>query len=141
MSLSWFFSSKKKTHATEPPGYTAESQGDDYVFVEKRENPQGDSGYVGPCPNSALPYSPVPDPRTVEQTSSMNISQNQNFLYGVPFKLSTDTVLLKHDSVNRNRIHANQVLSHISQLNFKSFEYDFLVEKSVVLEAGGRDIG
>jgi hypothetical protein len=36
---------------------------------------------------------------------------------------------------------ASEVSLHISQLNLKLFEYDFLVEKSVVMEAGDRDLG
>jgi hypothetical protein len=38
-------------------------------------------------------------------------------------------------------MHTSEVLLHISQLNLKLFEYDFLVEKSVVMEAGDRDFG
>lgn len=145
MSLSWFFGSKKKAPDTEPQDYTAKSQGDGFVFVEKTENLQSGSGCPGPSHNPPLPYSLAPDSRIVQQTSStkdtMNISHNQNFLYGVPFKLHSDTASFINDSVYRYRNHANEVLLHISQLNLESFEYHFLVERSVVLEAGDRDLG
>jgi hypothetical protein len=146
MSLSWFFGSKKKTPGTEPQDYSAKSEGD-FILVEKTDNLQlpSDSGCAGSCHYPALPYSLAPDSIIVPQTSptkgTMNISHDQNFLDGVPFKLHPDTASVINDSVNRNRSHASEVLLHISQLNLKSFEYDFLVEKSVVLEAGDRDLG
>jgi hypothetical protein len=136
MSLSRFFGSKKKTSDTELPEHAAD--GNDYVFVEKREDMQSDSRYGGHCHHPELPYSLVPDcskaPQTSSTSNTMNSHQNQNFLYGVPFKLTSDNSSFTQGSVNGSRIHANEVLSHILQLNLESFEYDFLVEKSVALE-------
>jgi hypothetical protein len=142
MSLSWFFGSKKKTSDTDISVQATELHGDDYVFVEKREDAQRDSRYDGHCLYPDLPYSLVPNSSKVHQTSStnstMNGLQNQNFLCGVPFKLTSDNSSFADDAVNGSRTHANKVLSHILQLNLESFEYDFLVEKSVVREV--RDI-
>jgi hypothetical protein len=145
MSLTWFFGSKRKAPDTEPQECTPKSEGDGFVFVEKTANQQSGSGCAGPSHYPALPYSLAPDSRIVPQTSStedtMNISQNHNYLYGVPFKLHSDTASFINDLVYRYRSHANEVLLHISQLNLESFEYHFLVERSVVLEVGDRDLG
>jgi hypothetical protein len=140
MSLSWFFGSKKKASDTEPQDYTSKSQGDEFIFLEKSDNLGSGSCCAGPSQYPALPYSLAPNSEIAAQTSStkdtMNISQNKNFLYGVPFKLHSDVALFTSDCVNRN--HTKEVLLHISQLTQDSFEYDFLVERSVVLEAGNR---
>lgn len=137
MSLSWFFSNKKKTSDTELPENATESHSDDYVFVDKKEDTQSDSRYGGHCHYPELPYSLVPDsskaPPNSSTNSTLNGPQNQNFLYGVPFKLTVDNGSFIYNSVNGSRIHANDVLSHILQLNLESFEYDFQVEKSMVL--------
>jgi hypothetical protein len=140
MSLSRFFGSKKKTLDSEPQQHISEWQ-NDYVFIEKVENLQArsESGGSHHCP--ALPYSLAPDKGIIPHTSmkgTMNTC-HQNFLYGVPFKLYSDHASL--DAVNRRMMHASEVLLHISQLNLKSYEYDFLVEKSVVMEAGDRNLG
>jgi hypothetical protein len=140
MSLSSLFGSKKKTLDTEPQQHTSEWQ-NDYVFVEEVEILQAgsESGGSRHCP--ALPYSLAPDMGMIPHTSTKDTMNtcHQNFLYGVPFKLYSDHV--SFDAVNKRMMHASEVLQHISQLNLKSFEYDFLVEKSVVMEAGDRDLG
>ena len=59
--------------------------------------------------------------------------QNQNFLFGVPFKLSSDVISIASDT-SINIVHANQFLSYITQLNMETFDYGFQVEKSVILE-------
>lgn len=144
MSLSWFFGSKKKAPDAEPQDYTAKSQGDGFVFVENADNQQSGSDCAGPSHYPALPYSLAPDSTIVPQTSTegtINISQNHNLLYGVPFKLHSDTASVINDLVYRYKSHANEVFLHISQLNLESFEYHFLVERSVVLEVGDRDLG
>jgi hypothetical protein len=140
MSLSWFFGSRKKASDTEPQDCTAKSQGDEFVFVQKTDNLQSGSGCAGPTHYPELPYSLAPDTGIVPQVSSTKdtMNMNKNFLCGVPFKLHSDVALFISDCVNANRNHANEVLLHISQLNQDSFEYDFLVERSVVLEAGNR---
>jgi hypothetical protein len=141
MSISWFFGSKKKTSDNEPQDCTAKQQGDEFVFVEKAEDLQTGSSCAGPTHYPALPYSLAPDSGIVPQTplkDTTNVSQNKSFLYQVPFKLHSDIASLISDCVNRNRNHVNEVLLHISQLNLESFDYDFLVERSVVLEAGNR---
>jgi hypothetical protein len=138
MALSWLLGSKKKS---EPPEGATELYQDDYVFVERKEETQIDSRYAGQRVYPVLPYALTSDSTKVPQTSStssmMNCPQTQNFLNGVPFKLTSDTSFI-HDSMNGSRSHADEVLSHILQLNLESFEYDFRVEKSVVLEV--RDI-
>jgi len=141
MSLSRFFgSSKKKTLDSEPQQHTSEWQ-NDYVFIEKVENQQArsESGGSRHCP--VLPYSLAPDMGMSPHTSTKGTVNtcHQNFLYGVPFKLYSDHASL--DAVNRRMMHASEVLLHISELNLKLFEYDFLVEKSVVMEGGDRDLG
>jgi len=140
MSLSRFFGSKKKTLDSDPQQHTSERQ-DDYVFIEKAENQQvrNESGGSHHCP--ALPYSLAPYTGMIPHNSTKGTVNtcHQNFLYGVPFKLYSDHASL--DAVNRRMMHASEVLLHISQLNLKSYEYDFLVEKSVVMEAGDRDLG
>lgn len=135
MSLSWFFGNKKKSVDSEPQEYTSECQ-DDYVVVEKIENPQASSESRH---YPALPYSLAPDVGLIQHTSTKGTMNtcHQNFLTGVPFKLYPDH--MSHEAVNRRMMHASEVLLHISQLNLELFEYDFLVEKSVVLEAG--DLG
>ena len=140
MSLSWFLGSKKKTLDLEPQQHTSEWQ-NDYVFVEKVENQQARSESGGSRHSPALPYSLAPDTGMIPHTST-KVTMNtchQNFLYGVPFKLYPDHVSL--DAVKIRMMHASEVLLHISQLNLELFEYDFLVEKSVVMEAGDRDLG
>lgn len=142
MSMSWFFGSKKKSPDSEPQQTT--ELHDDYVLVEKAQNLQANSEYGGSHHCPALPYSLVPDTGMVPHgphtsTNSIMNACHQNFLSGVPFKLSPDASFTL-DAVNRRK-HASETLLHISQLNLKSFEYDFLVEKSVVLEAGNRDVG
>jgi hypothetical protein len=134
--MSWLFGSKKKTLDSEPQQHTSELQ-DDYVLVEKVENLQARSESRH---YPALPYSLAPHIGVISDNSTkgpMNTC-HQNFLYGVPFKLYRDRVPL--DAVDRI-MQASEVLLQISQLNLKLFEYDFLVEKSVVLEAGDRDLG
>nr|AGM32258.1 hypothetical protein [Coptotermes formosanus] len=145
MSLSWLFGSKKKTLDSEPQQQTSELQ-DDYVLVANAENFQanGEDGESGHCP--ALPYSLAPDIGMVPHGPSTSTKStinacHQNFLHGVPFKLYPNNMSPTLDAVNRRRMHASEFLLHISHLNLKSFEYDFLVEKSVVLEAGDRDLG
>jgi hypothetical protein len=139
MALSWFTSSKKKTLDSESQQHTSELQ-DDYVLVEKVENLQAISESGGSGHYPALPYSLAPDTGMISHTSTKGTVNtcHQNFLYGVPFKLYADRVSLA--AVNR-MMQDSEVLLHISQLNLKLFEYDFLVEKSVVLEAGDRDLG
>jgi len=139
MSLSRWFGSKKKTLDSEPQQHTSEWQ-NDHVFVEKVENLQA-SESVGSRHCPALPYSLAPDMEMIPHTSTKGTMNtcHQNFLYGVPFKLYPNHVSL--NAVNSRMMHASEVLLHISQLNLKLFEYDFLVEKSVVMEAGDRDLG
>jgi hypothetical protein len=138
--MSWLFGSKKKTLDSEPQQHTSELQ-EDYVFVEKVENLQARSESGGSHHYPALPYSLAPGMGVISHTSTKGPLNtcNQNSLYGVPFKLYHDRVSL--DAVDRRMMHASEVLLHISELNLKLFEYDFLVEKSVVLEAGDRDLG
>jgi hypothetical protein len=140
MSLSRLFGSKKKNVDSEPQQPTSEWQ-NDYVFVENVENLQARSESGGSRYCSALPYSLAPDMGVTPHTSTEGTVNtcHQNYLYGVPFKLYPDHVSL--DAVNRRMMHTSEVLLHISQLNLKLFEYDFLVEKSVVMEAGDRDFG
>jgi hypothetical protein len=137
MSLSWFFGNKKKSLDSEPQHYTSECQ-DDYVVVEKAEDQQASSESRH---YPALPYSLAPNTGMIQYTSTKDTMNtcHQNFLNGVPFKLYPDHASL--EAVNRMMMHASEALLHISELNLKLFEYDFLVEKSVVLEAGDRDLG
>jgi hypothetical protein len=140
MSLSRFFGSKRKTLDSEPQQHTLEWQ-NDCVFVEKVENLQARSESGGSRHYPALPYSLAPEMGMIPHTSTKGTMNtcHQNFLYGVPFKLYSDDVSL--DAVNKRMMHASEVLLYISQLNLKSYEYDFLLEKSVVMEAGDRDFG
>ncbi|KAJ4434155.1 hypothetical protein ANN_16475 [Periplaneta americana] len=144
MSLSWFFGSKKKTPEPDP---SSEGRGEEYIFVEKKDNVQLVTGSTGPSPYPQLPYALLaqntlapPTPSSPCNVVTNSMSQNQNFLYGVPFKLSPETSIT-NDSVTKNIIQANEILSHITQLNMESFEYDFLVERSVVLEQRERELG
>jgi hypothetical protein len=140
MSLSWFFSNKKKTLDTEPQQHTAESG--DYIFVDEPENQQVKNECGGSHHYPALPYSLAPGMGMLPHTSTQSTVNtcHQNFLYGVPFKLYPDNMSLTPNAVNMWMMGANEAFLHISQLNLKSFEYDFLVEKSVVLEAGYRSV-
>jgi hypothetical protein len=140
MSLSGIFGSKKKTlDYSEPQQHTTEWQ-NDYVFVEKVENLQARSESGGSRHSPALPYSLAPDMGMISHTSTKDTMNtcHQNFLYGVPFKLYSEHVSC--DVVNRRMMHASEVIRRISQLNLRLFEYDFLVEKSVVMEARDREL-
>ena len=130
MSFSWFFGSSKKKSEV-PPEITHETQGDEYVYIERTLKPEEDSG-ASFYPK--LPYAVAPHPGTQSPAmNTLNVAQSQNFLSGVPFKLSPEVISIASD-VGGNIVHANQFLSYITQLNMESFDYDFQAERSVILE-------
>ncbi|PSN33614.1 hypothetical protein C0J52_16497 [Blattella germanica] len=138
MALSWIFGGSSKKKSTDTAAATENNpdiQGDDspYVFIERAVRAEEDSKLYPTLPYAIAPQHST-QPSVTNNAANIAQNQNQNFLYGVPFKLSSDATSLSTDSVSSNIIHANEVLSHITQLSMESFDYDFLVERSVVIE-------
>ncbi|KAJ9593288.1 hypothetical protein L9F63_015163 [Diploptera punctata] len=130
MSFSWFFgSSGKKKSEAGPSENTQETQSGEYVFIERTVRNEEETGATI-YPN--LPYAVTPQAGTQSSGSNniTNVTQNQNFLFGVPFKLSSDIIFVTSDA-SMNIVQANHFLSYITQLNMETFDYDFRVEKSV----------
>lgn len=142
MPLEWLFGSKKKAEP-DPQFPVAEVKEDDFVLV-------GNEQFLRPRTfsevraNALLPYSLAPATTIVapETSNTPDLTLNLNFLHAVPFNISTTETFHDIDSATAYQIRASQEISYIStSLNSGAFHYDFKVEKSVVQEAGSRDLG
>jgi len=132
--MSWFFG-KKKHHRESPPDTpeeTVPSQAEDYIIVEKQDNPlsptSGMGGglypYLGDGPAVPAPYPPIAGQHNVLP------GESQNYLHGVPFKLSKSF----DNDFEIDRLKIDEILSFVIGVKNEDYDYDFSLESSVINE-------
>ncbi|XP_044001978.1 uncharacterized protein LOC122848165 [Aphidius gifuensis] len=147
--MSWLFGKKKQkespTDSAEETTSVGPSQPDDYIIIEKQGNPFAPmnpaSGSVSSSSgNSLYPYlndgsMNYPSvPSTIPQQINNNNNQieQQNYLTGVPFKLSKQFDDDQNNEIERLKI--DEIISYYSRVNVDNFNYDFGLEESVINE-------
>lgn len=144
MSLStWLFGKKKSPTSPVESSETDVSfvpESEEFVIVERKADPGYPSGN-NPNMYPQLPYSLGPGqrqapnlPTILQRGNSVDSSIHQNVLRDVPFRLSPELAREKEDHLQEIRMRSNDIMYRISQVNLKSYDYNFSVEQSVVLE-------
>nr|CAD7590376.1 unnamed protein product [Timema genevievae] len=137
MSFSWFSGRKKSpdrdnSEEGENPNADLDSQDDTFVFIERKRNLPADNSELYP---NLLPYPLAPttatQPQSIERESNTTGTiQTQNFLSGVPFKLSSSALY----NLQPSTFEADQASQLLERLRVAEFDYDFSVENSVLME-------
>lgn len=151
MPLDWLFGSKKKAeqdhHVTEEK---PNSSSDDFVMLDSDQ--ASASGGLNCAMYPQLPYAisgnsasqvePLPGCIAEDNSTQHEVTGVQGFLSGVPFKLTSADTFQDIDSATAYHLRANQFITHVIEgITTDRFSYDFQVEKSVLHEAGCRDLG
>lgn len=144
--MSWFFGKKKQKESPtdssteETPGIINHS--DDYILIDKHGNPitpqnsltgnnsASSDGRLYPYLNDGTTNFPSV-PSTIPQQIT-NISEQQNYLTGVPFKLSKELDDEKSGEIEKLKI--DEIISFILRINNENYVYDFGLEESVINE-------
>ncbi|XP_043270116.1 uncharacterized protein [Venturia canescens] len=124
--MSWLFGKKK--HRESPPETPEEpnnAQSEDYIIVEKEENPTP----LGPSGSLYPQLGPTPYPPAIVQQQSQS-SESQSYISGIPFKLSK--TLNSDFEVERLRI--DEITSFVHQIINEDYDYEFNLERSVINE-------
>nr|CAD7204576.1 unnamed protein product [Timema douglasi] len=142
MSFSWFSGRNKSPDRESSEGENSNAdvndQDDAFVFIERKQNLPPNNSELYP---NLLPYPLAPttatQPQTVERDSNTtgNI-QTQNFLSGVPFKLSSSALY----NLQPSTFEADQASQLLERLKVAEFDYDFSVENSVLMEESSKDL-
>nr|CAD7462971.1 unnamed protein product [Timema tahoe] len=140
MSFSWFSGRKKspdRENSEEGENLNADLDGQDdaFVFIERKQNLPPDNSELYP---NLLPYPLAPttatQPQSIERESNTTGTiQTQNFLSGVPFKLSSSALY----NLQPSTFEADQASQLLERLKVAEFDYDFSVENSVLMEESG----
>ncbi|XP_043477383.1 uncharacterized protein LOC122508228 isoform X1 [Leptopilina heterotoma] len=140
MKMSWLFG-KKKHQKDSPPDTPEEAtpveQGDDFIFIERR-NPGGSIGENDARGNnlypsiSGMPYYPPLQQNKIQQNPQ--IDSQPNYINGIPFKYSKDFERSILNDMDIDRLRVNEILNYIERIQNDDADYTFQVEKSVIAE-------
>nr|CAD7405094.1 unnamed protein product [Timema cristinae] len=142
MSFSWFGGRKKSLDGENSEGENSNAdvndQDDTFVFIERKQNLPPNNSEMYP---NLLPYPLAPTTATQPQSNERDSNttgniQTQNFLSGVPFKLSSSALY----NLQPSTFEADQASQLLERLKVAEFDYDFSVENSVLMEESSKDL-
>nr|CAD7435164.1 unnamed protein product [Timema monikensis] len=142
MSFSWFGGRKKSLDGENSEGENSNAdvndQDDTFVFIERKQNlpPNNSEMYPNLLPYPLAPTTATPPQSNERDSNTTGNIQTQNFLSGVPFKLSSSALY----NLQPSTFEADQASQLLERLRVAEFDYDFSVENSVLMEESSKDL-
>lgn len=131
--MAWIFGKKKqKESPPETPEEEPSQPDDEYIFIEKRNQPEPNPNGLPPNLYPPLNITPYPSMPAVPKQNSQEAQTND--LHSIPFKLSKELERSLNDDLVIDKLRLDEIVSFIKRVNMKNYDYEFSLERSVIAE-------